>query len=922
MIDKVFPILSEVLKTRYRAQFNEALSKVTNSLRSICLFSVEKSVPEKYLTMILTQRFWSLCLKTFVYEMHVYREQMGLPFEVKSSDAFDSFLKAFSIETIQEWFGKYPILDSMVTASMDSVLAFSVELFSNLQKDSKDLVDSGLISAGSQIDDVCLLGSDWHNGSRCVVAFSENLTPTVVYKPKSLAVDLWFDKLFHIISREEDEFPSPVPLTLNRETYGWQRFIAPRPMMDSLLGESFRKLGFVSALLTATGASDIHDENLVFLDGQPLLIDLETAMQSRSVQFTPDLSGCLLKTLFRSICSTSIIPAKMVTAPRRLLIGAINTPYPQQTSESMFVLRNAGTDGMDIARENVAFARLAEPLSLLSGESVNPVPYQQNFVDGYRLGYRRIISHREELLEALNGINFPIRRVLRPTAKYARLLDALLFPENLVSSDAASQITQYLKPLVNQFLSVDASKILEREISALECGDIPYFYTFADECCVRSNGFSIHCKDGVSPSENAKNTFVNMSEDNLLQNERFIAEGFSEIRISMSRYLNSEVKSLGVPMFNQCLNSDNTSLVSSLFSLFSRLAIESDSAVGWLPGLYGDMPLSYHSESLISFHDAAGISLPLTRFAKTFVSNTFAASLRDRALNGIRQLSDTYYATIAANERSIISGPSSIDYVLNHDKQRLSFTEGDVNKLGECESVGDVFNGLAGQYLLLASLADVNPRTLTANYMHMRNIVEKKHELSGGIAHGDLGLIWALLRVSKRLDDQLGQSIALEKLNRIDLASLDLRIGYCNGGAGLLLVKSEAVKFSNCMSRRELHSIARQITDLSVLRGPIDLSVCHGASGVVQSLLQSYFDTGDSYFKDLAIDYWSKVLGYAREFGYYTGEPQRDYLLGYFLGWAGIFDTSLLVYSPETWRWTPIALCSSESSRPARCVKQ
>lgn len=911
MIDRVFPILSAVLKARYHAEFDEALSKVTNSISSISLFSVEKSVPEKYLTMILTQRFWSLCVKTFVYEMHVYREQMGLPVDVKSSVAFDSFLEAFSAETIDKWFAKYPILDSMVTASVNGVLAFSVELFANLQKDSKDLVDSGLISVGSQIDDICLLGSDWHNGSRCVVAFSENLTPAVAYKPKSLAVDIWFDKLFHIISREEDEFPSPVPLTLNYGSYGWQHFVAPRPMMDSLLGESFRKLGFVSALLTATGASDIHDENLVFLDGQPLLIDLETAMQSRSIQFARDLSGCLLKTLFRSICSTSIIPAKMATVPRRLLLGAINTPYPQQTSESMFVLRNAGTDGMDIARENVAFARLAEPLSLVSGESVNPVPYQQNFVDGYRLGYRRIISHREELLETLNGINFPIRRVLRPTAKYARLLDALLFPENLVSSDAASEITHYLKPLVNQFPSVDASKILEREISALECGDIPYFYTFADECCVRSNAFSIHFEDGVSPSDNTKNIVVNMSEDDLLQNERFIAEGFSEIRLSMSRYLNSEVKSSGVPMFNQCLNRDNTALASSLFSLFTRLAIGSDSAVGWLPGMYGDMPLSYHSESLISFHDAAGIVLPITRFAKTFVSNTFAASLRDRALNGIRQLSDTYYATLAANERSIISGSSSIDYVLNHDKQRLSCTEGAVNKLVDCESMGDVFNGLAGQYLLLASFVDVNPSTLTAYYKNLRNIVAKKHELSGGIAHGDLGLIWALLRVSNKLDDQLGQSIALERLNRIDFASLDLRTGYCNGGAGLLLVKSESIKFSNCISTSDLHSIARQITDLSDLRGPIDLSVCHGASGVVQSLLQSYFDTGDSSFKALAIDYWTKVLGYASEFGYYTGEPQRDYLLGYFLGWAGIFDTSLLVHSPETWRWTPIALRSS-----------
>ncbi|WP_353065842.1 DUF4135 domain-containing protein [Arcanobacterium hippocoleae] len=355
MIDKVFPILAKALKVTYCDRFDKALSTITSSSQDICLFSVEQSVPEKFLTMILTQRFWSLCFKTFVYEMHVYREQMKLPIDTNSSEAFNLFLAHFSTDTIQNWFVKYPVLKSMVTSAIDGLFDFSVELFSNLQKDSKHLVDSGLIGAGSQIDDAILLGSDWHNRSRCVVAFSVDSTPAVVYKPKSLAVDVCFDKLFHIISRNEDEFLSPVPLTLNYDAYGWQRFISARPIADSLLGESFRKLGFVSALLTAMGASDIHDENLVFSDGHPFLIDLETAMQSRSVQFSTDLSGCLLKTLFRSICSTSIIPAKLPTVPRNLLIGAINTPYPQQTSGKMFVIRNAGTDGMDIVKENTTF---------------------------------------------------------------------------------------------------------------------------------------------------------------------------------------------------------------------------------------------------------------------------------------------------------------------------------------------------------------------------------------------------------------------------------------------------------------------------------------------------------------------------------------------------------------------------------------
>ena len=104
------------------------------------------------------------------------------------------------------------------------------------------------------------------------------------------------------------------------------------------------------------------------------------------------------------------------------------------------------------------------------------------------------------------------------------------------------------------------------------------------------------------------------------------------------------------------------------------------------------------------------------------------------------------------------------------------------------------------------------------------------------------------------------------------------------------------------------YHIADKATRLS--KKSVDFSVCHGVSGVLQSLLFAYVMTKDIWYLSLAENYWKKVFRLAKIHGFYTGEKNRDYLLGYFLGWSGTADSAILLQlflRGET-PWIPLGL--------------
>ena len=126
--------------------------------------------------------------------------------------------------------------------------------------------------------------------------------------------------------------------------------------------------------------------------------------------------------------------------------------------------------------------------------------------------------------------------------------------------------------------------------------------------------------------------------------------------------------------------------------------------------------------------------------------------------------------------------------------------------------------------------------------------------------------------------------------------------------SGLLMILTE---MGNVLGISEnFYKIANRATTLT--EKTIDFSVCHGVSGVLQSLLFAYVMSKDVWYLSLAQNYWKKVLDLAKVQGFYTGEKNRDYLLGYFLGWSGTADSGILLklLSEGQVPWIPLGLSS------------
>lgn len=243
---------------------------------------------------------------------------------------------------------------------------------------------------------------------------------------------------------------------------------------------------------------------------------------------------------------------------------------------------------------------------------------------------------------------------------------------------------------------------------------------------------------------------------------------------------------------------------------------------------------------------------------------------------------------IMLNENSIISGVNSLEYVQNHGAKYLPIIEKRINGLEiKNTDCGDVFSGIVGEALIISTFTNTNKKTLEkmSDVLLKNKTSEYKKD---GIAHGKLGRIWTEFR----LNIALGK---YEEANFLYSETLESKMemkGWCNGNAGLLMILVEMAKILR--KDNKFYEIALKALELEEEK-PIDLSVCHGSAGIMQSLLFAYAVTKDVWYLSATEQYCEKVLNIAKKRGFYTGEKNREYLLGYFLGWSGFADSILLL---------------------------
>lgn len=218
----------------------------------------------------------------------------------------------------------------------------------------------------------------------------------------------------------------------------------------------------------------------------------------------------------------------------------------------------------------------------------------------------------------------------------------------------------------------------------------------------------------------------------------------------------------------------------------------------------------------------------------------------------------------------------------------------------------DTMKGVPGAAALLATYPGVDADVLESLRAGLGERAPSPEPLN--LAHGPLGLLWARHRLARALGDVAGLADVEGRLAALAAGREPAPRGWCHGHAALLLVAAESG-----VADADLRWHARRATSLPPAGEPVDLSVCHGAAGVVQALVHLAGVRSWSWPLELAADFWQRVAKHARDDGHLTGDPVRQGLLGYFLGWSGVADSALLLAAAQDGDtpWVPAAFTSS-----------
>lgn len=257
-----------------------------------------------------------------------------------------------------------------------------------------------------------------------------------LYKPRGCGLDGFY---YRLVERWFSDI-TYAPKAVLGQGYGFCEFISDeRPTSPEDLSAYFANFGGLCALFQALGSSDLHYENFIAQSRYPVLVDVETLLTPSPKVFNdpeifPDVPAQQEDFIFdqnRSLYPSSLLPCL-------------------QGSTQMSPL-------------------LASPLPEVWG-------YEESFFRGFSKIYDRCIELRDQLGEFLREAGaFPVRRLLRQSSYYGKLLKRLYSPEALSGPKVRENLSDRLGEYFQHHGAGQLKPIADWEAECLREGDIPYF---------------------------------------------------------------------------------------------------------------------------------------------------------------------------------------------------------------------------------------------------------------------------------------------------------------------------------------------------------------------------------------------------------------------------------------------------------------
>ena len=916
---------------------------IQNDARSL---PIELNTIEGVLFALLPRQLIGMLSRTMVLEMHVAGLQGALQGST-SDERFQSFVESLAqcnmaLSILRE----YPVLARQLTICIEHWLEFSMEFVSRLCIDWPEIktklcpeVDPGSIikihSAGDQ-----------HRRGRSVLIVEFESGFRLVYKPRSLDVDVHFQYLLQWINERGNHAQFYTMKIISRSTYGWTEFVT-RQECSSIeeIERFYERLGGYLALLKVLLAGDFHSENIIAVGEHPILVDLETLFQAYlGMENQNRLHKIANQALAYSVLSTGLLPDHLWNVERsdEIDVSGIGTTKGELTSKGLPYWENIGTDRMQLQRKRMKMTE-DQNRPTLNNIEINVLDYEDKIVDGFTNMYCLLLAHRNELLSSEGPLasfyEDEVRFIARDTEVYSSILRESFHPDLLRYALDRDRFFDKLWVGIEHLPYL--SKLIYAEHRDMWMNDIPIFTTKPNSCHLWDSSNERLPNIFNQPSiKEVHNQLQKMDEHDMAKQIWLIKGSIATLAIGQAHTYSQKWQYLNEAPANR---EQLLEAAEAIGSRLESLALRSAESVTWF-GLKQLMNDKWTFAPLgVEFHDfyddLPGIALFLAYLGLITQKKNYT-KLAQAALTTMKEQMEHKKSSV-----KLIGGFygwGGVIYLLTHlgvlwnQKELITDAESIVKLLPSLidqDREWGVLSGAAGCLNSLLVLYRYRPskHTLSAAIQCGEHLVthaqpmkqgigwiqkDVGHSPLAGLAYGAAGIAWSLLELAALTGQDRFYETALAaidyerrlfssktgnwpdlRLSNVKHNDHNMIIAWCHGASGVGLARLRSLRHLDDL---EIRTEIKTAIKTTIKNGfGYSHSLCHGDLGNLELLLQASETFNDEQLRDETYRIAAMILKSIEEHGWLCGVPLHVETPGLMTGLAGIGYGLLRLAAPE-----------------------
>lgn len=357
--------------------------------------------------------------------------------------------------------------------------------------------------------------SDPHDGQQSVSFVLLSDGSRLVYKPRSLEVDCFFQECnAWIYEKIGQEKPYAIRLLL-QEDYGWCEWIERKACQnEEEIGQYFHRQSINLGLLFALGGSDYHEENIIPHGPWPIPVDLEGMLATSSSvlsQLDMPVDQVPIDYSIENVFQVTMLPRFFSNGSSGNEAFCVSTITGERSKQvwpvCVNVIENIGSINMHLLSQETKYNKGGMALPFIDNKKYSVIDYRKEFNKGFKDAYHAIYKNQHDFLELIKSYpkikKLVTRKIIRDSNEYAQVLHWCTTP-NILSSGNRYHIA--LENLCAGGLPTtirDAfNEITTAEKIALWNQDIPCFNMQPTSNKISSNGKIIEADiftvDGIS----------------------------------------------------------------------------------------------------------------------------------------------------------------------------------------------------------------------------------------------------------------------------------------------------------------------------------------------------------------------------------------------------------------------------------------